>query len=150
MRARGLHPEQVGRGAEAVLRTQTDAAGRVPDAGPEVRGVPVSPQVVPDDEVVRPRRGLQLERLHVHGLPVGRRAILASFAVGAGRDDERRHAHLEAVARLVEVQPLRLDRATEKETRERRRPDRPHAGTPTPRVSASSSSSEDLALALAA
>ena len=57
-RARRLHAEEVGRGGEAVLRPQAHAAGRVLDAGPEVSGIAVPAEVVPDDEVVRPGRGV--------------------------------------------------------------------------------------------
>ncbi len=51
---------------------ETHAGGRVLNAGPEVGGVVVPAEVLPQHEVVRPRRVVQLEPRHVHRFAVGR------------------------------------------------------------------------------
>ena len=107
LRRRHLHAEQVGRGEEAVLGTETDAARRILRPAPEVRRVPIGSEILPEDEMVRARRRAELHLGHVHRLAVRRDLILADLALTADRDREGRHAHLESTMRRpVEMHPL--------------------------------------------
>ena len=118
LRRRRHHAEQVCVADEGVLRAKADAARRILDAGPEVGARLILAEVLPQHEVVRPGRDVQLEAGDVHRPAVRRDRVLAALAVGAGLDDERRHPHLESVPRLVQVEAPGLGGGREGKARE--------------------------------
>src|SRR5262249_36780689 len=94
---------------------------------PEIRGVAILSEVLPQDEVVRPGRGAQLELGHVHRLAVRGGLVFADLALAAERDGERRHAHLESARRRpVEMHALGIGRCAEDQPDERDHPEHTH------------------------
>src|SRR5262249_37828959 len=105
------------------------ASRRVGNAAPEVVGVVVGTEILPHDEVMRPRGDLERELADVHRLAIRRRQVLAALVITARRDDERLHAHLKTAMRASERKSLRVGDGAEREYGEHRGPMGAHSAT---------------------